>query len=87
MKSHSKKYTLTNLDFNQVCFIQQSIKARIEHYQDKLVKNPKDKTYIKAVKDLTNLLNLVTELKKSKGEKMKASFDFLDQKDFDRLSK
>ena len=37
------KYTLKNLDFNQVCFIQQSIKARIEHYQDKLVKNPKDK--------------------------------------------
>ena len=65
-----KKYTLTNLDFNEVCFLQQSVRARIEHYQDKLVKTPKDKTYVKAEKDLKRLLKKIDTLKGNTNQKI-----------------
>ena len=70
-------YKLNSLDFNQVCFIQQSIKGRIEHYEDKLVKKPKDPTYTNAVKDLKKLLEKVTTLRNSQGEKTKVNFEFV----------
>ena len=64
-----KKYTLTNLDFNEVCFLQQSVRARIEHYQDKLVKTPKDKTYVKAEKDLKKAVERINTLHSHLSEK------------------
>ena len=70
-------YQLNGLDFNQVCFIQQSIKGRIEYYEDKLVQKPKDPTYTNAVKDLNKLLDKVTTLKSSQGEKTKVNFEFV----------
>jgi len=70
-------YQLNGLDFNQVCFIQQSIKGRIEHYEDKLVQKPKDPTYINAVKDLKKLLEKVTTLRNSQGEKQAVNFEFV----------
>ena len=70
-------YQLNGLDFNQVCFIQQSIKGRIEHYEDKLVQKPKDLTYTNAVKDLKKLLEKVTTLRNSQGEKAKVNFEFV----------
>ena len=64
-----KKYTLTNLNFNEVCFLQQSVRARIEYYQFKItarieVDSKKQiAIYSKAIKELTNLLKKIDTLK------------------------
>ena len=76
MKSHSKKYTLTNLDFNEVCFLQQSVRARIEYYQFKItarieVDSKKQiAIYSKAIKDLKRLLKKIDTLKGNTKQKV-----------------
>ena len=76
MKSLSKKYTLTNLDFNEVCFLQQSVRARIEYYQFKItarieVDSKKQiAIYSKAMKDLKRLLKKIDTLKGNTNQKI-----------------
>ena len=71
-----KKYTLTNLDFNEVCFLQQSVRARIEYYQFKItarieVDSKKQiAIYSKAIKELKKLLKKIDTLKGNTGEKI-----------------
>ena len=82
MKSHSKKYTLTNLDFNEVCFLQQSVRARIEYYQFKItarieVDSKKQiAIYSKAMKDLKRLLKKIDTLKGNTNQKIDVSVMF-----------
>ena len=72
----TKKYTLTNLDFNEVCFLQQSVRARIEYYQFKItarieVDSKKQiAIYSKAIKELKKLLKKIDTLKGNTGEKI-----------------
>tara|TARA_R100000742_G_C4187428_1_gene20594 strand:- start:69 stop:323 length:255 start_codon:yes stop_codon:yes gene_type:complete len=74
-----KKHTLTNLNFNEICFLQQAISARINYYEIKLLKEPKDKLWLSAKKDLEALLIKINKLKKrseSKGEKLDVKIMF-----------
>ena len=72
----NKKYTLTNLDFNEVCFLQQSVRARIEYYQFKItarieVDSKKQiAIYLKAIKELKKLLKKIDTLKGNTNQKI-----------------
>ena len=82
-----KKYTLTNLDYNQISFIEQSLKRSIVYYEDINVRKPNDKLYQDALKTVNKLFSKVNEIRKSQGEKPQIKMQVVDQKDFDRLSK
>ena len=82
-----KKYTLTNLDYNQISFIEQSLKRSIVYYEDINTKKPNDKLYMAALKTLEKLFSEVNKIRKSQGEKPQIKMQVVDQKDFDRLSK
>ena len=64
----SNKYTLTNLDFNEVCFLQQSVRVRLEYYKTDY--NGHSDIKIKAIKDLTNLLKKIDILKGNTKQKV-----------------
>ena len=82
-----KKYTLTNLDYNQISFIEQSLKRSIVYYEDINTKKPNDKLYMAALKTLEKLFSEVNKIRKSQGEKPQIKMQVVDQKDFDRLPK
>ncbi len=82
-----RKYTLTNLDYNQISFIEQSLKRSIVYYEDINTKKPNDKLYMAALKTLEKLFSEVNKIRKSQGEKPQIKMQVVDQKDFDRLSK
>ena len=82
-----RKYTLTNLDYNQISFIEQSLKRSIVYYEDINIKKPNDKLYMDALKTLEKLFSEVNKIRKSQGEKPQIKMTVVDQKDFDRLSK
>ena len=81
------KYTLKNLDYNQISFIEQSLKRSIVYYEDINTKKPNDKLYMAALKTLEKLFSEVNKIRKSQGEKPQIKMQVVDQKDFDRLSK
>ena len=82
-----RKYTLTNLDYNQISFVEQSLKRSIVYYEDINTKKPNDKLYMAALKTLEKLFSEVNKIRKSQGEKPQIKMTVVDQKDFDRLSK
>jgi len=82
-----RKYTLTNLDYNQISFIEQSLKRSIVYYEDINTKKPNDKLYMAALKTLEKLFSEVNKIRKSQGEKPQIKMQVVDQKDFDRLPK
>ena len=81
------KYTLKDLDYNQISFIEQSLKRSIVYYEDINIKKPNDKLYMDALKTLEKLFSEVNKIRKSQGEKPQIKMTVVDQKDFDRLSK
>ena len=70
----SNKYTLTNLDFNEVCFLQQSVRVRLEYYKTDY--NGHSDIKIKAIKDLKRLLKKIDTLKGSTKQKIDVSVMF-----------
>jgi len=82
-----RKYTLTNLDYNQISFVEQSLKRSIVYYEDINTKKPNDKLYMAALKTLEKLFSEVNKIRKSQGEKPQIKMQVVDQKDFDRLPK
>ena len=82
-----KKYTLTNLDYNQISFIEQSLKRSIVYYEDINIKKPNDKLYMDALKTLEKLFSEVNKIRKSQGEKPQIKMTVVDQKEFERLPK
>ena len=63
-----KKYILTNLNFNEICFLQQSVRVRLEYYKTDY--NGHSDIKIKAIKDLTNLLKKIDILKGNTKQKI-----------------
>jgi len=64
-----KKYNI-KVNFNDLCFIQQSLNARVNHYEYKLISQPKNDLYLKAKKDLNKLLQNVSKIKSESNEKI-----------------
>ena len=64
-----KKYNI-KVNFNELCFIQQSLNARINHYDYKLISQPKNDLYLKGKKDLTKLLQNISKIKSESNETM-----------------
>lgn len=64
-----KKYNI-KVNFNDLCFIQQSLNGRINHYDYKLISQPKNDLYLKAKKDLNKLLQRVSKIKSESNEKI-----------------
>ena len=79
----SKKYKIDNLDYNQISFIEQSLKRHIEYYNDLNIKRPNDNLYMKAFKTVSDLFKKVKEIRKSKGEKPTVQMNVVSQKEFD----
>ncbi len=81
------KYTLKNLDYNQISFIEQSLKRSIVYYEDINTKKPNDKLYMAALKTLEKLFSEVNKIRKSQSEKPQIKMTVVDQKEFERLPK
>ena len=81
------KYTLKDLDYNQISFIEQSLKRSIVYYEDINIKKPNDKLYMDALKTLEKLFSEVNKIRKSQGEKPQIKMTVVDQKEFERLPK
>ena len=81
------KYTLKDLDYNQISFIEQSLKRSIVYYEDINIKKPNDKLYMDALKTLEKLFSEVNKTRKSQGEKPQIKMTVVDQKEFERLPK
>jgi len=64
-----KKYNI-KVNFNDLCFIQQSLNARVNYYEYKLISQPKNDLYLKAKKDLNKLLQNVSKIKFESNEKI-----------------
>jgi len=64
-----KKYNI-KVNFNDLCFIQQSLNARVNYYEYKLISQPKNDLYLKAKKDLNKLLQDVSKIKSESNEKI-----------------
>jgi len=82
-----KKYEIKNLDFNEISFIEQSLKKHITYYEDLNIKRPNDKLYINALKTVKSLCIKVKDIKNSKGEKAQVIFKTVGQKEFDSVKK
>ena len=64
-----KTYEIKDLDYNEISFIEQSLKRHISYYEDINVRKPNDKLYKDALKTVSKLFSKVNEIRKSKGEK------------------
>ena len=78
-----KTYEIKDLDYNEISFIEQSLKRSISYYEDINVKKPNDKLYQDALKTVSKLFSKVNELRKSKGEKPQVKMSMVNQKQFD----
>jgi len=78
-----KTYEIKDLDYNEISFIEQSLKRHIGYYEDINVKKPNDKLYKDALKTVSKLFSKVNEIRKSKGEKPEVKMSMVDQKQFD----
>ena len=77
-----KKYEIKNLDYNEISFIEQSLKRHINYYEDINVRKPEDKLYKDALKTVTELFIKVNKIRKSKGEKPQVKMAMVSQKQF-----
>ena len=64
-----KKYKIDKLDFNQINFIEQSLKKHIEYYEDLNIKRPNNDLYINALKTVKDLYIKTNSIRISKNEK------------------
>ena len=64
-----KQYKIDKLDFNQINFIEQSLKKHIEYYQDLNIKRPNNDLYINALKTVKDLYIKTNLIRTSKNEK------------------
>ena len=78
-----KTYEIKNLDYNEISFIEQSLKRSISYYEDINVRKPNDKLYKDALKTVSKLFLKVNEIRKSKGEKPEVRMSMVNQKQFD----
>ena len=78
-----KTYEIKDLDYNEISFIEQSLKRSISYYEDINVRKPNDKLYQDALKTVSKLFSKVNELRKSKGEKPQVKMSMVNQKQFD----
>ena len=78
-----KTYEIKDLDYNEISFIEQSLKRSISYYEDINVRKPNDKLYQDALKTVSKLFLKVNEIRKSKGEKPKVKMSTVNQKQFD----
>jgi hypothetical protein len=78
-----KTYEIKDLDYNEISFIEQSLKRSISYYEDKNVRKPNDKLYQDALKTISKLFLKVNEIRKSKGEKPQVKMSMVNQKQFD----
>ena len=75
-----KTYEIKNLDYNEISFIEQSLKRSISYYEDIHVRKPNDKLYKDALKTVSKLFSKVNEIRKSKGEKPEVRMSMVNQK-------
>ena len=68
-KNMKKQYKIDKLDFNQINFIEQSLKKHIEYYQDLNIKRPGNDLYINALKTVKDLYIKTNLIRTSKNEK------------------
>jgi transposase len=68
-KNMKKQYKIDKLDFNQINFIEQSLKKHIEYYQDLNIKRPGNDLYINALKTVKDLYIKINSIRISKNEK------------------
>jgi hypothetical protein len=78
-----KTYEIKNLDYNEISFIEQSLKHHISYYEDINARKPNDKLYKNALKTVSKLFSKVNEIRKSKGEKPEVKMSMVNQKQFD----
>lgn len=78
-----KTYEIKDLDYNEISFIEQSLKRSISYYEDINVRRPNDKLYKDALKTVSKLFSKVNEIRKSKGEKPEIKMSMVNQKQFD----
>jgi len=64
-----KQYKIDKLDFNQINFIEQSLKKHIEYYQDLNIKRPGNDLYINALKTVKDLYIKTNSIRISKNQK------------------
>ena len=64
-----KKYKIDKLDFNQINFIEQSLKKHIEYQEDLNIKRPNNDLYINALKTVKDLYIKTNSIRISKNEK------------------
>lgn len=64
-----KQYKIDKLDFNQINFIEQSLKKHIEYYEDLNIKRPNNDLYINALKTVKDLYIKTNSIRTSKNEK------------------
>ena len=75
-------YQIKDLDYNQISFIEQSLKRSMVYYEDINTKKPNDKLYMSALKTLEKLFSEVNKIRKSQGEKPQIKMRVVDQKEF-----
>ena len=56
-----KTYEIKDLDYNEISFIEQSLKRHISYYEDINVRKPNDKLYKDALKTVSKLFSKVTK--------------------------
>ena len=78
-----KTYEIKDLDYNEISFIEQSLKLHISYYEDINVRKPNDKLYKDALKTVSKLFSKVNEIRKSKGEKPQVKMSMVNQKQFE----
>ena len=76
-------YEIKYLDYNEISFIEQSLKRSISYYEDINVRKPNDKLYKDALKTVSKLFSKVNEIRKSKGEKPQVKMSMVNQKQFE----
>ena len=54
-----KTYEIKDLDYNEISFIEQSLKRHISYYEDINVRKPNDKLYKDALKTVSKLFSKV----------------------------
>lgn len=69
-KKMTKKYEIKDLDFNEINFIEQSLKARVEYYEDRVTKKPDEELYSKSLKTVKDLYLKVKQIRNLQGEKI-----------------
>ena len=54
-----KTYEIKDLDYNEISFIEQSLKRSVSYYEDINVRKPNDKLYKDALKTVSKLFSKV----------------------------